>query len=114
MGLDDEHKARYSPAAGSAEDLAARLLIVITSPSSADRWAGVSTRSASRTKRSDREDARTRIRRSCRRRCRDRREYPAPDVALYLTRSWQDPAAMGSLQGVPESSSNRYREGMMI
>jgi hypothetical protein len=31
------------------------------------------------------------------------REYPAPDVALYLnTLLWQDPAAWGSIQSVPE------------
>jgi len=31
------------------------------------------------------------------------REYPAHHVALYLnTLLWQDPAAWGSLQGVPE------------
>lgn len=31
------------------------------------------------------------------------REYPAPDVALYLnTLLWQDPAAWGALQGAPE------------
>ncbi len=31
------------------------------------------------------------------------RQYPAPDVALYLnTLLWQDPGAWGALQGVPE------------
>ena len=31
------------------------------------------------------------------------REYPAPDVALYLnTLLWQDPAAWGSIRSVPE------------
>jgi hypothetical protein len=34
------------------------------------------------------------------------REYPAHDVALYLnTLLWQDPAAWGPLQGVPEAIS---------
>ncbi len=33
------------------------------------------------------------------------RDYPAHDVALYLnTLLWQDPAAWGVLQGVPEAS----------
>jgi hypothetical protein len=33
------------------------------------------------------------------------REYPAPDVSLYLnTLLWQDPVSWGVLQGIPEAS----------
>ena len=104
MGLDDQRKARYlAGVPDPPEDLAARLLIVYhlaeqrpmmgafldalgiahdnglirgdAGPPDPAKMAAAAAAIA--------------------------REYPAPDVALYLnTLLWQDPAAWGALQGV--------------
>jgi hypothetical protein len=104
MVLDDQHKARYlASVLDPPEDLAARLLVVyhlaaqrpmmgafldalgiahenglIRGDAGAPDPAKIAAAAAAIA-----------------------REYPAPDVALYLnTLLWQDPAAWGALQGV--------------
>ncbi len=106
MGLDDEHKARYlASVPDPPEDLAARLLIVYHLAEQRPMMgAFLDALGIAHENGLIREDARTpdpsKLAAAA---AVIAREYPAPDVALYLnTLLWQDPAAWGSLQGVPE------------
>jgi hypothetical protein len=106
MGLDDQHKARYlAGVPDPPEDLAARLLVVYHLAEQRPMMSafldalgvahenGLIREDAARPDPAKMAAAAAAI----------AREYPAPDVALYLnTLLWQDPAAWGSLQGVPE------------
>src|SRR5882724_8280839 len=106
MGLDDEHKARYlASVPDPPEDLAARLLIVYHLAEQRPMMgAFLDALGIAHENGLIREDARTpdpsKLAAAA---AAIAREYPAPDVALYLnTLLWQDPAAWGSLHGVLE------------
>jgi hypothetical protein len=104
MGLDDQHKARYlASVPDPPEDLAARLLVVYHLAEQRPMMGafldalgiahenGLIREGAGTPDPAKMATAAAVI----------AREYPAPDVALYLnTLLWQDPAAWGALQGV--------------
>jgi hypothetical protein len=104
MGLDDQHKARYlASVPDPPEDLAARLLVVYHLAEQRPMMGafldalgvahenGLIRGDAGAPDPAKMAAAAAAI----------AREYPAPDVALYLnTLLWQDPAAWGALQGV--------------
>ena len=106
MGLDDEHKARYlASVPDPPEDLAARLLIVYHLAEQRPMMgAFLDALGIAHENGLIREDAGTpdpsKLAAAA---AAIAREYPAHHVALYLnTLLWQDPAAWGALQGVPE------------
>jgi hypothetical protein len=106
MGLDDQHKARYlASVPDPPEDLAARLLVVYHLAEQRPMMgAFLDTLGVAHENGLIREDAATPDpAKMAAAAAAIAREYPAPDVALYLnTLLWQDPAAWGSIQSVPE------------
>jgi hypothetical protein len=106
VGLDAEHKARYlASVPDPPEDLAARLLVVYHLAEQRPMMgAFLDALGIAHENGLIREDAGTPDpAKMASAAAAIAREYPAHDVALYLnTLLWQDPAAWGSLQGVPE------------
>jgi hypothetical protein len=106
MGLDDEHKARYlASVPDPPEDLAARLLVVYHLAEQRPMMgAFLDALGIAHENGLIRGDAGTPDpAKMAAAAAAIARAYPAPDVALYLnTLLWQDPAAWGALQGVPE------------
>jgi hypothetical protein len=106
MGLDDQHKARYlASVPDPPEDLAARLLVVYHLAEQRPMMgAFLDALGVAHENGLIREDAATPDpAKMAAAAAAIAREYPAPDVALYLnTLLWQDPAAWGSIRSVPE------------
>ena len=104
MGLDDQHKARYlASVPDPPEDLAARLLVVYHLAAQRPMMgAFLDALGIAHENGLIRGDAGTPDpAKMAAAAAAIAREYPAPDVALYLnTLLWQDPAAWGALQGV--------------
>ena len=104
MGLDDQRKARYlASVPDPPEDLAARLLVVYHLAEQRPMMGafldalGIAHDNGLIRGDADPPDPAKMAAAAAA----IAREYPAPDVALYLnTLLWQDPAAWGALQGV--------------
>ena len=106
MGLDDQHKARYlASVPDPPEDLAARLLVVYHLAEQRPMMGafldalGIAHENGLIRSDAGTPDPAKMVAAAAA----IAREYPAHDVALYLnTLLWQDPAAWGVLEGLPE------------